>query len=101
MQKHTHLYLKECGYETTDFIPSELSYQRATDLHHIISRGKCGEDRVENLIALTREEHLEFGDKKEYMYLLLSKHYDFLLKRGVKFSKVWFDEMFTKYKELV
>lgn len=101
MQKHTKIYLSECGYETTDFIPSEISYQRGIDVHHIISRGKGGKDIIENLMCLTREEHIEFGDKKEWMYFLLSRHYDFLLKRKVKFSKVWFDEQFLKYRELV
>lgn len=98
MQKHTKKYLSGCGYTDTDFIKSEVSTMRAVDIHHVISRGKGGEDRIENLMALTREEHIEFGDKKEWMYFLLIKHYDFLKQRGAKFSKEWFDEMFLKYK---
>lgn len=100
MQKHTKIYLKGCGYTDTDFVKSEISPERAVDIHHIISRGKGGEDRIENLMALTREEHVNLGDKKEWMYFLLIKHHLFLLSRDVKFSQVWFDEMFTKYRDV-
>ena len=101
MQKHTKIYLSSCNYDSTDFIPSELSFQRAVDVHHIISRGKGGEDIIENLMAVTREEHIEFGDKKEWMYFLLVRHYDFLLKKGADFNKEWFEVQFKKYKELI
>jgi 5-methylcytosine-specific restriction endonuclease McrA len=101
MQKHTKIYLKGCGYVSTDFIPSELSYQRAVDVHHIISRGKGGEDRLENLMAVTRGEHEEFGDKKEWIYFLLARHYEFLTKKGAEYSKEWFDKQFTKYREIL
>ena len=100
MQKHTKIYLKKCGYTDTDFIMSELSGKRAVDLHHIISRGKGGKDEIENLMALTREEHIEFGDKKEWMHMLLIKHYQFLVNRGVNFSKAWFEDKFNKHKEV-
>lgn len=99
MKKHTKIYLKECNYDPTDFIPSEISFIRGIDIHHIISRGKGGEDRIENLMCLTREEHIEFGDKKEWMYFLLLRHYDFLIKNGIKFSKEWFENMFKKYND--
>lgn len=88
------------GYTDTDFIPSEISGQKAVDTHHIISRGRGGDDRIENLMALTREEHVEFGDKNEWMYFLLIRHYDFLNKKGVAFSKAWFESMFNKYQEV-
>lgn len=99
MQKHTKIYFEAIGYKDTDFIPSEISGQRAIDIHHIISRGKGGKDRIENLMAVTREEHIEFGDKKEWMYFLLIRHYDFLIKKGVEFDKSWFDEKFNQYAD--
>ena len=72
MKKHTRIYLDKMGYDECDFIPSEISGARAVDIHHIIGRGKCGEDRIENLIALTRTEHIKYGDEKSaYMYYLL------------------------------
>jgi len=100
MRKHTKIYMEAIGYTDTDFIPSEISGQRAVDIHHIVSRGKGGEDIIENLMALTREEHIEFGDKKEWMYFLLIRHYDCLIKKGVEFSYEWFDTQFNKYEDL-
>lgn len=100
MQKHTKIYMTALDYHVGDFIPSEISFNKAVDIHHIVSRGKGGKDTIENLMALTREEHIEFGDKKHWMYFLLIRHYDFLLKKGIDFNKSWFDEMFNKYKDL-
>jgi HNH endonuclease len=100
MQKYVQIYLTALGYTDTDFIPSELSGIIANDIHHIISRGKKGENRIENLIAVTREEHLKYGDRKEWMYFLLLRHYNFLVERKVNFCKGWFEEMFNKYKEI-
>jgi hypothetical protein len=97
MRKHTKIYLDAFGYKEGDFIPSELSNQRANDTHHIISRGKCGEDRIENLMALTREEHIYYGDKKQWMFFLLNRHYEYLKSQGVEFSKEYFDKQFHKY----
>ena len=85
------------GYDVGDYIPSELSRKSAVDIHHIISRGKRGEDRIENLMALTREEHIEYGDKKQWMYFLLMRHYEYLKSQGVVFSKEYFDKQFHKY----
>ena len=54
-----------------EFIPSEISGKRAVDIHHIhpkqmggkksfIKNGKVYDiDAIENLIALTREEHTD------------------------------------------
>ncbi|MBT7929876.1 HNH endonuclease [Candidatus Peregrinibacteria bacterium] len=57
MKKHIKIYLKHFGYGEQDFIPSELSGMQAVDIHHIqYGRGKR-KDVIENLMALTREEH--------------------------------------------
>lgn len=97
---HTALYMAAFGYGDSDFIPSELSGQKASDTHHIICRGSGGtktEDRIENLMALTREEHLEYGDKKQHMVFLFRKHLSFLLVNGVKFDMKWIEEQIEKY----
>lgn len=99
MQKYVKIYMQALEYDISDYIPSELSARKAVDIHHIVSRGKGGEDRIENLMALTRGEHVEYGDKKEWMYFLLIRHYDFLKRKGVAFSKEWFDKMFNKYED--
>ncbi len=100
MKNHTKIYLKSLGYDPSDFIPSELSGQKGIDIHHIIGRGKKGEDRIENLMALTREEHIKFGDKKKYMKKLLIEHRLFLQVYGVHFDNEWFINQISKYEEI-
>jgi 5-methylcytosine-specific restriction endonuclease McrA len=49
----------------------------AIDIHHIEARGIGGSkeaDNIENLMALCREDHLKFGDKKQYKEFLKEKH---------------------------
>jgi hypothetical protein len=83
------------GYGIDDFIPSELSSERAVDINHIVCRGMGGskqKDFIENLIALTRSEHIKYGDKKEYMVYLYVKHLMFIqIKRPdyrIQFEKI-------------
>ena len=81
MKKHTKIYMDFFGYSESDFIPSELSGQRAVDIHHIERRGMGGsksKDDINNLMALTREEHIKYGDKKQYIEYLKKKHSEFL-----------------------
>jgi hypothetical protein len=99
LKKHTKIYLQACGYTDTDFIRSELTTQRAVDIHHIIGRGKGGKDRIENLMALSRGEHIEFGDKKDWMHYLIKQHHAFLSFRNIAFEEAWFDEQYLKYPE--
>ncbi len=61
MQKHTKIYIESMGYSPVDFICCELTGQKAVDIHHIIGRGRGGSDRIENLMALTREKHDRYG----------------------------------------
>ena len=99
---HTAIYMAALGYGDTDFIPSELSGQRASDTHHIICRGAGGtkeDDRIENLMALTREEHQEYGDKKQYMAMLFRRHLNFLSSHGVKFDRKWILEQIKRYED--
>ena len=97
MKKHTKIYMNALGYSETDFIPSELSGKKAVDIHHIIGRGKGGEDRIENLMALTREEHQEFGDKKFYMIYLLYEHAHFLKNKGSEYDKEYLLNKIMEY----
>jgi hypothetical protein len=100
---HTALYMSAFGYGDTDFVPSEMSGQRAVDVHHLICRGSGGtkrEDRIENLVALTREEHMEYGDKTQHMAMLYALHMDFMEKSGVKFDREWILGQIEKYSEI-
>lgn len=96
-KKYKEIYINALGYHKGDFIGSELSGLPAVDIHHIIGRGKKGEDRIENLIAVTREEHIQYGDKKQHMVYLLTRHMNFLSINGVSYSSNWFNEKIRFY----
>ena len=68
MKKHTQIYMKAMKYDIHDFIPCEVCDSKAVDIHHIEARGMGGtkeQDVIENLMALCRKCHLEFGDITE------------------------------------
>lgn len=84
MKKHTKVYLNFFGYGSDDFIPCELCGSRAVDIHHIDCRGMGGsksKDEIENLMGLCRQCHLEYGDKKQHMDLLITKHKNYVQNR--------------------
>ena len=73
-------------------MPCEITGRKAVDIHHIDCRGMGGDptgskDRIEELQAVTRETHLKYGDKKEFMSFLYRTHYIFLVLNGVKFNR--------------
>ena len=77
MKNHINIYMNFFGYDESDIIFSEISGQPATDIHHIEARGMGGskkKDNINNLIALTREEHIQFGDKKQFKEYLQGIH---------------------------
>ena len=101
MQKHTKIYLTAFGYDLNDdsiFVPNEINpKEKAVDIHHIISRGRGGKDRIENLMALTRTDHKDYGEKNNCIVLLLEIHRKRLIKADIKFDNSWFDEMIEHY----
>jgi predicted restriction endonuclease len=77
MKKHTKIYLDYFGYGIEDFIPCESCGAKAVDIHHIEARGMGGNkeaDNIENLMALCRKHHIEYGDKKQYIEYLKEIH---------------------------
>lgn len=97
---HTAIYLAAFGYGDTDYVPSELSGVPCVDVHHIQNRGLGStktEDRVENLMGLSREEHTEYGDKKHLMAFLYRKHMEFMIHCGVKFDRSWIEEEIERW----
>ena len=55
------------------------------DIHHIDCRGMGGskdKDKIENLMGLCRQHHLEYGDKKEHIEFLKEKHLTFMQYYG-------------------
>ena len=84
MKKHTKIYLQGMGYDITDFIPCEVCGSQAVDIHHIESRGMGGTkqaDIIENLMALCRQCHFQYGDIKLYKEWLQEIHERKLLNR--------------------
>lgn len=83
MKKHTKIYMDYFDYGEGDFIPSEISGERAVAIHHIDCRGMGGskeKDVIENLMALTFDEHEKYGDKKQYMDFLKGIHLEFMTR---------------------
>jgi len=73
MKPWTRIYMQHFGYDISDFIPCEICGAKAVDIHHIKSRGMGGtkkKDVIENLMALCRTHHDEYGDvtdKREFL----------------------------------
>jgi 5-methylcytosine-specific restriction endonuclease McrA len=77
MKKHTKIYLEYFDYSLECFVPCEVCGNRAVDIHHIDCRGMGGgktKDTIQNLMALCRSCHLEYGDKKQHLDFLREKH---------------------------
>ena len=77
MQPHTAIYIKHFGFDISDFIPCEICQQRATDIHHIEARGMGGTsqaDTINNLMALCRTCHINYGDITELKPILHTIH---------------------------
>lgn len=91
------------GYDKNDFIPSEYSGKKAVDINHIECKGMGGnpagdKDRIENLIALTREEHIQLGDKRHTTAEQYKKHMEFMELNGVRFDYGWINGQIHKYE---
>lgn len=78
MKPYIKTYCDYFGYIEDEFIPSEISGKPAVDIHHIIFRSRGGKDNIENLIALTREEHDEAHASKLSVKYLQEVHDKFI-----------------------
>lgn len=75
MKNHTKIYVEYFGW--SDFYPCEVCGAKAVDIHHIKPRGMGGSksaDTIDNLMALCRPCHIEYGDKKQHVDFLKSAH---------------------------
>jgi hypothetical protein len=82
---HTKIYYDFFGYDESSYIPSEISGEPAVSVHHIDCRGMGGsktKDYIENLMALTFQEHMDYGDKKQYTDCLKEIHLKFMKEHG-------------------
>ena len=77
------VYFNHFGYDISSFIPCEVCGKTAVDIHHIECRGIGGSkasDNIENLMALCREDHIKYGDKKQFKEFLKCKHAEKLIR---------------------
>jgi len=77
MKSYTKTYLKHFGYVADDTILCEVCGKRAQDIHHIECRGMGGSDKkdeISNLMAVCRDCHIKYGDKKQYIEYLTDIH---------------------------
>ena len=95
MKKHTKIYLDFFGYAQGEFIPCEKCGKTAVDINHIDARGMGGKneaaDVIENLMAMCRKCHEDFGDKKQYEEMLKKIHLEFMENATSKAEVVIYD----------
>ena len=89
IKKHTKIYLEYFGYvaDPGSYIPCEICQSPAKDINHIDARGMGGRpkndlDVIENLMAVCRECHVEYGDIKELKDKLKEIHMKFMQVNG-------------------
>jgi hypothetical protein len=77
MKPYVKVYMDYFGYDENSFIPCEVCGSQAVDLHHVERRGMGGSknaDTIENIMALCRTHHLQYGDKKQWKDWLKKLH---------------------------
>lgn len=97
---YKEIYIKAFGYSKEDFIPSEISGRDAVDIHHIHRKGSGGSkklDRIENLMAVTRKEHIDYGDIVEFKSWLYRIHKKQMILNNVQFDLEWINAQIKKY----
>lgn len=81
MKKYIKIYMDYFDFCAQDIIPCDITGKPAVDVHHIEPRGMGGskdKDSIENLIALTREEHNKAEAKKYSKEFLKQKHLEYI-----------------------
>ena len=87
MKPYVRIYMNYFGYAEDDFIPCEITGLKSSEIHHIDCRGMGGsktKDYIENLMAVSRECHEKYGDKKQYNQYLTEIHLNFMKNNGIK-----------------
>lgn len=79
MSPHKSIYFKHFNLHEGDFVGCECCSKVAVDVHAIEADGMGGRPsksthNIFNLMALCRECHVRYGDKKQYKEYLKQKH---------------------------
>ena len=74
MKKYEKIYLEYFGYGEQDFVPDEINGTTAADIHHLKGRG----DNIENLMALSRDHHIEAHNHNLTVFDLKAIHLEFM-----------------------
>lgn len=87
MKSHTKIYLTFFGFKIPSDCICEVCGAPAVDINHIQARGMGGnpkgdKDDIENLMAMCRYHHLEFGDVPSTKETLKQIHLDFMRYNG-------------------
>lgn len=105
MVKHKALYLSSFGYTEGDSVPCEIQGPnckgQATDIHHITARGRGGsndKDYIENLQAVCRLCHDDYGDITMFKAMLYKIHKKWLDLKVVKYSSEIINNLINKYE---
>jgi 5-methylcytosine-specific restriction endonuclease McrA len=90
MKPHTKIYLDFFDYKIPEDVSCEICGRPAVDIHHIEARQMGGnpsgdKDRIENLMALCRQDHDEYGDVPGEVREMLKKvHLKYMEYNGQK-----------------
>jgi len=74
---YKEIYLRHYNKTKEAYISCEVCGATANDIHHVHRRGAGGNrqpDTIYNLIALCRQCHLKYGDKREFKEWLWNVH---------------------------
>lgn len=83
MKKHTRIYMDHFGYRIPEDAVCEVTGEPAQDVHHIWGRGP-GQDRIENLMGLSRRIHDEVHWENAYTKQELQELHNRFLKQHEK-----------------
>lgn len=83
MSPHKAIYFKHFNLTENEFVGCECCGKPAVDVHAIEADGMGGRPsksthNIFNLMALCRECHCRYGDKKQYKEYLKQKHIETL-----------------------
>lgn len=81
--KHVQVYYDFFDLDEMDDVYCEICGRKAVDIHHVFSRGMGGRksaNDIKYLMAVCREDHDKYGDKKQYRQMLIEIHFNKMIE---------------------